>query len=90
MFKSLQSSDPDKILAMVKAVCVFKGDSAVTGTVHFEQEGEGPVNLTGELSGLSDGLHGFHVHQVCCNIASRNFLNAEFRVQSLATIPMAV
>merc|ERR1712083_519578 len=39
------------------------GASTVTGTVHFEQEGEGPVNLTGELSGLSDGLHGFHVHQ---------------------------
>merc|ERR1712179_623951 len=50
-------------LAMVKAVCVFKGDSTVTGTVHFEQEGDGPVTLTGELSGLSDGLHGFHVHQ---------------------------
>merc|ERR550519_2003246 len=49
VFKSLQSSDPDKILAMVKAVCVFKGASTVTGTVHFEQVGEGPVNLTGEL-----------------------------------------
>merc|ERR1712179_421010 len=50
-------------MGMVKAVCVFKGDSTVTGTVHFEQEGDGPVTLTGELSGLSDGLHGFHVHQ---------------------------
>ena len=49
---------------MVKAVCVFKGESTVTGTVHFEQEGDGPVMLTGELNGLTDGLHGFHVHQV--------------------------
>jgi len=59
----VSSQSPDKILAMVKAVCVFKGDSTVTGTVHFEQEGDGPVVLTGELSGLTDGLHGFHVHQ---------------------------
>jgi Cu-Zn family superoxide dismutase len=49
---------------MVKAVCVLKGDGAVTGTVQFEQEGSGPVTLTGQLTGLADGLHGFHVHQV--------------------------
>ena len=30
------------------------------------KEGDGPVTLTGELTGLSDGLHGFHVHQVLC------------------------
>merc|ERR1711936_315004 len=48
---------------MVKAVCVLKGDSSVTGTVHFEQEGAGPVTVTGEITGLADGLHGFHVHQ---------------------------
>ncbi|XP_023335406.1 superoxide dismutase [Cu-Zn] [Eurytemora carolleeae] len=47
---------------MVKAVCVLKGE-VVNGTVHFEQEGDGPVTLSGELTGLSDGLHGFHVHQ---------------------------
>ena len=23
----------------------------------------GPVKVTGELTGLTDGLHGFHVHQ---------------------------
>uniref|UniRef100_T1JAI9 Superoxide dismutase [Cu-Zn] n=1 Tax=Strigamia maritima TaxID=126957 RepID=T1JAI9_STRMM len=48
----------------VKAVCVLKGDSPVTGTVHFSQEGEcGPVCITGELAGLTQGLHGFHVHE---------------------------
>ena len=51
---------------MVKAVCVLKGASEVAGTVHFEQEGSGPVKVTGEISGLSDGLHGFHVHEVIC------------------------
>jgi len=49
----------------MKAVCVLKtgGDQGAMGTVHFEQEGDGPVKLTGDLSGLADGLHGFHVHQ---------------------------
>ena len=28
------------------------------------QEGEGPVTVTGELNGLTDGDHGFHIHQV--------------------------
>ena len=49
---------------MVKAVCVLKGDSSVTGTVYFEQSDEGAVKVSGEITGLSDGLHGFHVHQV--------------------------
>jgi len=47
----------------MKAVCVLKGDGAVTGTVHFNQEGDGPVTVSGEITGLGDGLHGFHVHQ---------------------------
>ena len=51
-------------ITMVKAVCVLKGASEVAGTVHFEQEGSGPVKVTGEILGLSDGLHGFHVHEV--------------------------
>jgi len=48
---------------MVKAVCVLKGASEVSGTVHFEQEGSGPVLVTGQITGLADGLHGFHVHE---------------------------
>jgi len=59
------TSTRDKTTAyrMVKAVCVLRGDGAVTGTVFFEQEGEGPVTVSGELTGLADGQHGFHVHQ---------------------------
>jgi len=48
---------------MVKAVCVLKGGSEVSGTVYFEQEGSGPVTVSGEITGLTDGLHGFHVHE---------------------------
>ncbi|XP_028977094.1 superoxide dismutase [Cu-Zn] [Esox lucius] len=48
---------------VLKAVCVLKGTGEVTGTVFFEQEGVGaPVKLTGEISGLEPGEHGFHVH----------------------------
>uniref|UniRef100_A0A4W5KF09 Superoxide dismutase 1, soluble n=1 Tax=Hucho hucho TaxID=62062 RepID=A0A4W5KF09_9TELE len=47
----------------LKAVCVLKGTGEVTGTVFFEQEGDSaPVKLTGEISGLTPGEHGFHVH----------------------------
>ncbi|KAJ8342536.1 hypothetical protein SKAU_G00324640 [Synaphobranchus kaupii] len=48
----------------LKAVCVLKGTGEVTGTVFFEQ-GQGdstPVKLTGQISGLAPGEHGFHVH----------------------------
>ncbi|XP_013858697.1 superoxide dismutase [Cu-Zn] [Austrofundulus limnaeus] len=48
---------------VVKAVCVLKGDGDTKGTVHFEQENESaPVKVTGEISGLTPGQHGFHVH----------------------------
>ncbi|WP_246112785.1 superoxide dismutase family protein [Allorhodopirellula solitaria] len=46
------------------AVCKLEpiGDSKVKGTIHFEQEGD-KVTLTGEVSGLKPGKHGFHVHE---------------------------
>uniref|UniRef100_A0A7R9DDB4 Superoxide dismutase [Cu-Zn] n=2 Tax=Timema TaxID=61471 RepID=A0A7R9DDB4_TIMCR len=47
---------------MTKAVCVLNGE-VVKGTVYFEQEGDKPVKVTGEVTGLSKGLHGFHVHE---------------------------
>uniref|UniRef100_A0A1A8R151 Superoxide dismutase [Cu-Zn] n=1 Tax=Nothobranchius rachovii TaxID=451742 RepID=A0A1A8R151_9TELE len=48
---------------VVKAVCVLRGADKTAGTVHFEQENESaPVKVTGEISGLVDGEHGFHVH----------------------------
>ncbi|EDW79581.1 superoxide dismutase [Drosophila willistoni] len=47
---------------VVKAVCVINGDAK--GTVFFEQEDNGaPVKVTGEVTGLGKGLHGFHVHE---------------------------
>ncbi|KAM7485138.1 hypothetical protein LguiA_001147 [Lonicera macranthoides] len=47
---------------MVKAVAVLSSNTGVSGTVFFTQEEDGPTTVTGNLSGLSPGLHGFHVH----------------------------
>ncbi|TXG65789.1 hypothetical protein EZV62_007064 [Acer yangbiense] len=47
---------------MVKAVVVLNSSEGVKGTVNFTQEGDGPTTVTGTLSGLKPGLHGFHVH----------------------------
>lgn len=47
----------------VKAVCVLQGEG-VKGTVFFTQGASSePVKVTGEISGLKPGLHGFHVHE---------------------------
>lgn len=44
-----------------KAVCVLTSEK-VNGVVNFVQDGDS-VKISGEISGLTPGLHGFHVHQ---------------------------
>jgi Cu-Zn family superoxide dismutase len=48
-----------------RAVCVLVpvGDSGVQGVIEFERQGGGKIKITGEVSGLEPGKHGFHVHQ---------------------------
>ncbi|KAM3933084.1 superoxide dismutase [Cu-Zn] [Leptodactylus fuscus] len=46
---------------MAKAICVLKGTGPVEGVVCFQQEGD-EVTITGNISGLTDGPHGFHIH----------------------------
>jgi Cu-Zn family superoxide dismutase len=47
----------------LKAVCVLSGQ-VVQGVVHFTQDNaNGPVTLKGELKGLAEGRHGFHIHE---------------------------
>jgi Cu/Zn superoxide dismutase len=46
----------------IKAVCVLNGD-VVKGVIRFTQEDGKPVQVTGDVTGLSEGLHGFHIHE---------------------------
>jgi len=47
-----------------KAVCVLEpiAKSGVTGTIVFELVGN-HVHVSGKISGLTPGKHGFHIHQ---------------------------
>ena len=44
------------------AVCVLIGET-VKGTITFTEEG-GSTKVTGQVTGLEPGEHGFHIHQV--------------------------
>ncbi|KAJ1958199.1 copper zinc superoxide dismutase [Linderina pennispora] len=49
---------------MVKAIAVLKGDEGVTGVITITQsDASSPVLVSGEISGLVAGKHGFHVHE---------------------------
>jgi len=62
---TLHSLNSFKVAKMaLKAVCVLKGTGEVTGTVYFDQENDkAPVKLSGQITGLTPGEHGFHVHK---------------------------
>ena len=46
------------------AVCILKedGGSGVNGMMKFIQEPGKKCRIFGEMTGLSEGQHGFHVH----------------------------
>ncbi|KAL1456593.1 hypothetical protein WDU94_001312 [Cyamophila willieti] len=50
-------------MPVAKAVCVLN-NAPVKGTIFFLQESENsPVIVTGEIEGLAEGNHGFHIHE---------------------------
>uniref|UniRef100_A0A0D2TGF1 Superoxide dismutase [Cu-Zn] n=1 Tax=Gossypium raimondii TaxID=29730 RepID=A0A0D2TGF1_GOSRA len=52
------------VLAVSKnAVAVLKGDSKVEGVVTLTQEDDGPTTVNVRVTGLTPGLHGFHLHE---------------------------
>ncbi|KDP39692.1 hypothetical protein JCGZ_02712 [Jatropha curcas] len=48
--------------ATAKAVALITGEPNVRGSIHFVQRPNGPTHVTGRITGLSPGLHGFHIH----------------------------
>lgn len=51
------------VAATKKAVAVLKGNSQVEGVVTLLQEDDGPTTVKVRVTGLTPGLHGFHLHQ---------------------------
>uniref|UniRef100_A0A1P8NQJ8 Superoxide dismutase [Cu-Zn] n=2 Tax=Corbicula fluminea TaxID=45949 RepID=A0A1P8NQJ8_CORFM len=48
----------------IVAKCVLKGDANVSGVITLTQDGaDKEVKVTGEITGLAAGEHGFHVHE---------------------------
>ncbi|XP_029654370.1 superoxide dismutase [Cu-Zn] [Octopus sinensis] len=48
----------------MQAVCVLGSSESVSGKIYFKQEcSNGPVKVTGEIAGMLDGKHGFHIHE---------------------------
>ena len=45
----------------IEAVCVLIGNEG-SGTINFHQEGD-TCTLTGKLTNLKPGKHGFHIHE---------------------------
>ncbi|HVU86975.1 MAG TPA: superoxide dismutase family protein [Pirellulales bacterium] len=53
-----EAAGPDRAVS----VLIPMGDSGVTGVVYFTKEGKS-VHVSGTVTGLKPGEHGFHVHQ---------------------------
>lgn len=47
---------------MSKAVCVLEGKT-VRGTILFTESSDGSTQVTGTVTGLTPGDHGFHIHE---------------------------
>ncbi|CAK9182825.1 unnamed protein product [Ilex paraguariensis] len=51
------------VAATKKAVAVLKGASNVEGVVTLSQDDGGPTTVNVRVTGLTPGLHGFHLHE---------------------------
>merc|ERR1719505_347707 len=60
---SLERLRSKKIRTKMALHAVCKLEGSITGTINFSQNAEGSTHVTGEVSGLSAGSHGFHIHQ---------------------------
>ncbi len=62
--KDTHAAHGEAASAVTNAIAVLQPtkDSKVKGTVRFTKTGEG-IKVEGEVTGLTPGKHGFHVHQ---------------------------
>jgi superoxide dismutase, Cu-Zn family len=60
----LEAQEPGKSAAPQKAIAVLHSSakSHVSGSITFTQK-DGYLEITGEVKGLTPGLHGFHIHE---------------------------
>ena len=58
------------------AICMLNedGNSGVKGCAKFTQVEGQPISMTAEVTGLTPGLHGFHVHQFGKLISTFNII----------------
>ena len=58
--ESIFEDDSDKIIAQ----CILEHSDKVKGVIAFMQDKSGgPTVIKGKISGLTPGLHGFHIHE---------------------------
>ena len=53
----------------------------------FQKDGE-PVKVTGEIGGLKEGLHGFHVHEFGDNTNGETSLIGHLKCNALSMFPL--
>ncbi|KAI7684863.1 Superoxide dismutase [Cu-Zn], partial [Sarcoptes scabiei] len=66
----------------VKAIAVLKSDSNLNGIITFEQMDDKCVHVTGKITGLTPGSHGFHVHEFGDNTNGCTSAGAHFNPHS--------
>jgi Cu/Zn superoxide dismutase len=74
----------------LRAVALIAGDNNVRGCLQFVQDISGTTHVTGKISGLSPGFHGFHIHSfgdttngcISTGLFVINFSSAEFELLS--------
>ncbi|KAK4770130.1 hypothetical protein SAY87_030662 [Trapa incisa] len=49
-------------MATIKAVALITGSTNIRGSVQFVQQPSGATQVKGRITGLTPGLHGFHIH----------------------------